>query len=145
MRRQSDIPNIKQFSRYCYYAGLGMGGFLFLFLFLFYYYHPDILHILPPDPFYSSTGYYCFGCGGTRAVNALLHGRILKSLHYHPFVLYAAVLYVLFMVSHTLNILTKGKVSAMRFRPGYFYFGAALIILQCLVKNFLKWRFGICL
>ncbi|MFR1833570.1 MAG: DUF2752 domain-containing protein [Lachnospiraceae bacterium] len=37
------------------------------------------------------TGLYCPGCGGTRAVQALLSGQIGKSLYYHPFVLYAAV------------------------------------------------------
>ena len=46
-------------------------------------------------------GIYCPGCGGTRAVLALLQGRPLLSLWYHPFVLYAAVLYACFMLSHT--------------------------------------------
>lgn len=46
-------------------------------------------------------GIYCPGCGGTRAVLALLHGKPLLSLWYHPFVLYAAVLYACFMLSHT--------------------------------------------
>lgn len=27
---------------------------------------------------------YCIGCGGTRAVSALLHGNLLKSLRYNP-------------------------------------------------------------
>lgn len=46
-------------------------------------------------------GIYCPGCGGTRAVLALLQGKLLLSLWYHPFVLYAAVLYAGFMLSHT--------------------------------------------
>lgn len=46
-------------------------------------------------------GIYCPGCGGTRAVLALLQGKPLLSLWYHPFVLYAAVLYAGFMISHT--------------------------------------------
>jgi hypothetical protein len=31
--------------------------------------------------FYQATGYYCAGCGATRALHALLHGRVLEALH----------------------------------------------------------------
>jgi hypothetical protein len=30
---------------------------------------------------YAATGYYCAGCGATRALHALLHGRVLDALH----------------------------------------------------------------
>jgi len=30
---------------------------------------------------YQTTGLYCAGCGATRAVHALLHGRVLEALH----------------------------------------------------------------
>jgi hypothetical protein len=30
---------------------------------------------------YNSTGYYCAGCGATRACHALLHGRLLEAAH----------------------------------------------------------------
>jgi hypothetical protein len=30
---------------------------------------------------YQATGYYCAGCGATRAIHALLHGRVLDALH----------------------------------------------------------------
>lgn len=44
-----------------------------------------------PCLFQLITGLYCPGCGGTRAVKALLRGEFLTSLHYHPLVLYMAV------------------------------------------------------
>lgn len=31
--------------------------------------------------FYETTGYYCAGCGATRALHALLHGRLTDALH----------------------------------------------------------------
>lgn len=34
---------------------------------------------------------YCPGCGGTRAVDAILHLRILSSLFYHPLVIYVVI------------------------------------------------------
>ena len=40
----------------------------------------------PPCLFHLATGYYCPGCGGTRAITSLLHGQILNSFLYHPVV-----------------------------------------------------------
>ncbi len=31
--------------------------------------------------FHALTGYYCAGCGATRALHALLHGRVLEAAH----------------------------------------------------------------
>jgi hypothetical protein len=37
--------------------------------------------IYPQCLLYQTTGLYCAGCGATRAVRALLHGRVLDALH----------------------------------------------------------------
>ncbi len=44
-----------------------------------------------PCFFQAVTGFYCPGCGGTRAVKALLQGDFWKSICYHPLVPYAAL------------------------------------------------------
>lgn len=62
-----------------------------------------------PCVFHLLTGYYCLGCGGTRAVRALLHGEILKSLYYHPLVLYMAVIAVWYLVSLVISKWKKQK------------------------------------
>lgn len=50
---------------------------------LYWMFHmPCIFHLL--------TGWYCPGCGGTRAVKYLLQGKLLLSFQYHPLVLYMA-------------------------------------------------------
>ncbi len=53
------------------------------------------LWIFPPDGcvLHNLTGYYCPGCGGTRAIHALLHGHIVRSFFYHPIVVYTAVFF----------------------------------------------------
>jgi hypothetical protein len=37
--------------------------------------------VYPECLLYNATGFYCAGCGATRAMYALLHGRVLVALH----------------------------------------------------------------
>ncbi len=53
---------------------------------------------LVPCVFHSVTGFYCPGCGGTRAVAVLLEGNVFASVCYHPIVAYAAGFYVVYGV-----------------------------------------------
>lgn len=41
--------------------------------------------------FHSTTGWYCAGCGSTRATHMLTHGEILASLRQNPLVLFLGV------------------------------------------------------
>lgn len=59
----------------------------------------QILTKVPPCPLHAYTGYYCPGCGGTRATFALLHGHLIRSFVLHPFVPYTAVFGGWFMLS----------------------------------------------
>ena len=89
-------------------------------------------------PLYSLTGLFCPGCGGTRALRLLFEGRILASVICHPFVLYGVAVFSTFMISHTLRILTRGKIKGFAYRHIYIKIAVALLILNVLVKN-LAW------
>jgi hypothetical protein len=54
-------------------AALGVGAVLFFF-------NPSAYVFYPRCQFHALTGLYCPGCGGTRAVYQLLHGRVLLAL-----------------------------------------------------------------
>ena len=48
-------------------------------------------------------GIPCPGCGGTRAIWSLLHGRVLQAVYYNAFAVYGAVWYLLFFISQTVQ------------------------------------------
>ena len=52
------------------------GGAAFLFAV-----NPSQHAVYPQCLLYNATGIYCAGCGATRALYALLHGRVLEALH----------------------------------------------------------------
>jgi len=49
---------------------------------------------LPPCPFFSATGLFCPGCGNTRALHALVHGRVAQCVG-HNALLIPALVYLL--------------------------------------------------
>lgn len=93
--------------------------------------------VFAPCIFHSLTGLYCPGCGGSRALTALVHMDVLKSVIYHPFVLYGGGLYTVFMVTHTVKWLSHGKIKGLKYRDRYVYFGVALVIGNWILKNLL--------
>lgn len=103
-----------------------------------------ILPIMPEVPcfFWKVFGAYCPGCGGTRALINMLQGRFLKSLWYHPLIMYCVVVYGWFMISHTLRKLHIIK-NGMKYRDGYMYGALAVIAINFVLKNVLKFCFGI--
>lgn len=95
-----------------------------------------------PCVFHAMTGYYCPGCGGTRAVGYLLTGHLIKSFIYHPLIAYVGIGGTVFMVSHTLQVLSKGKIKGMKFRNGYVYGMLIILIVQFVLKNALVYFWG---
>lgn len=136
------IHNLEQISKLCYYAGLGIGFIGLTCMILISAFNISISEIIPECVFHAATGYYCPGCGGTRAVIALLHGDLLTSWYYHPFVIYMTIYYFLYEISNSFSIVTRGRVRGLRFCPLVFYIGIVIIIAQWLIKNYLRFRYG---
>jgi len=93
--------------------------------------------MLTSCPFYNITGFYCPGCGGTRAFFALLSGEVIKSFLLHPFVLYVFVMLAAFAVAHLLSLISHGKIRRLKARPIYLWIALGIVIVNFLVKNIL--------
>lgn len=58
--------------------------------------------VYPECMLYKTTGIYCAGCGATRAIYALLHGRVLEALHDNALLVAALPLLLYVVGSHLL-------------------------------------------
>lgn len=98
---------------------------------------------LPPRLFHLITGYYCPGCGGTRAVKALLKGRFLLSAYYHPLVPYAAVIYLSFMLTQSAERISRGKLAiGMHYHNRFLWTALAVLAGNFILKNMLHCFYG---
>jgi len=90
-----------------------------------------------PCLFHVFTGLYCPGCGGTRAVKALLTGHPVISFFYHPLVPYCALVALVFLCSYLIFWLTKKQRFRLYLHDGYVYAGVGIIVLNFVIKNYL--------
>ncbi len=110
----------------------------------------DFIHGIDLCTFHRVTGYYCPGCGITRACFALAGGQVLKSILYHPLPLYLLILYAAWMgfITYRLGLARAGKeFSAQKNRLIYrrfeiaIYVMVAILLLQWVIKLLLQMIF----
>lgn len=84
--------------------------------------------------------FYCPGCGGTRALNTLLHFQIIDSLRYNPILIIILIDILFSIISKYIEIIKqqrykyymlrfKGKVYILIFLIGYTIIRNILLIL----------------
>ncbi|NCB93838.1 MAG: DUF2752 domain-containing protein [Clostridia bacterium] len=105
-----------------------------------------LIRLYPPCIFHALSGAYCPGCGGTRAVLELLHGHVLRSLWYHPIVFYTAALYGWYLISNTIEWLSRGKLSIGSGYHRWYGTAAVMIVIgNCVLRNLLLFVFHVTL
>lgn len=83
------------------------------------------------------TGLYCPGCGGTRALYYLIHGRILQSIKYNLFTIYLVVVALIFYVSQSIRYISKGRIKGLHFNKWITIAGLIIIVVNFAIKNIL--------
>lgn len=121
---------------YFYIVGWMFVGAFALFMVAACVFHWNILQVFPPCTFHDVTHYYCPGCGATRAVIAVLRGRFLLALFYHPFIPYIAVVGGWFMISQTIERLSGHRIAiGLHYRHIYLWAALGLIFANWIIKN----------
>lgn len=98
------------------------------------------LHWPFPCPFDSLLHIPCLGCGATRALRALVQGRLWESALWHPAVPFFAAEAAVFLISQTLGRMSRGRVRMLTFNDVYVYALLAVILLQWIIKLLTGWR-----
>ena len=121
---------------------LGLAAILVVAAAVFFirYFHISLTGPLFACPIRALTGLFCPGCGGTRALALLFKGRILGSLLCHPLVIYGLAVFFVFMGSHTLEIISRGRIRGLTYRHIYIKIAVGILIVNVLAKN-IAWLF----
>ncbi len=97
----------------------------------------------PTCPFLALTGMYCPGCGGLRAVHALVHGEVGTALERNPLVVGVAVLVGLVWFGWLLRLLGVRQSWAVPGRgsgsPVAVWSALALVLVFAVVRNLPGW------
>ena len=94
---------------------------------------------------YTYTGLYCPGCGDTRALHALTHGRILQAFDYNllfPFIVIILAWY--YLVGLTTLLFRKRVMWIPESIPRWGAIGiGVVIVLFTVLRNIHTWPFSI--
>ena len=111
-------------------AALLLGGAATLFAF-----NPTTTRLFPPCLFRAATGLHCPGCGSTRALHHLLHGRVATAFDFNP-LLVASLPFVAYA-------LVRGAVRtrrAPRPLPAWAIWGLFVVVLAFGLLRNLPWK-----
>lgn len=81
---------------------------------------------------------YCPGCGGTRAIEAFLHGNFIHSFLCHPIIIYWFLLFLAYFLpaTYTFVLRRNGKIY-YKFHTASLWIMLVIIVLNFVLRNIL--------
>ena len=97
---------------------------------------------LPACSFHRLTGWFCPGCGMTRASHAALHGRFAEAFRFNPLGVLAMPLVAAILVFHLPRWLRgQSDIPFMRIRAHALWGITALVAIYWILRNLPIWPF----
>ncbi|MBQ9744822.1 MAG: DUF2752 domain-containing protein [Clostridia bacterium] len=93
--------------------------------------------------FFRVTGFYCPGCGGTRAVFAILRFDIASAIKYNVTVPFGIFVYLYYNIRSVIACIDNEKDYFIKQKYILCIILAVVIVLNCIVKNVLYHGWGI--
>lgn len=127
-----------------YYIALLLVLLFVLFLFIYHYNDFSFYGIRTDCGFKVLFHCYCPGCGGSRALDAFLHGKILTSALSHPAIITTFCLFMAYFLPATYTFLIKrnGKLY-YKFHAFSLWILLIVIVLHFVIRNILLIAFHI--
>lgn len=107
------------------------------------FYHVKIVFGFAPCFFAEKLHMYCPGCGGTRAVLALLNFRIIRSILCQPMVAYGAGLCTYYYIGAIITIVKNNGKTYCKFKDWTLWLLLIILVVFFIVRNVLLIFWGI--
>lgn len=100
--------------------------------------YPELVIIekMCPCYLYTLLDFYCPGCGGSRSVAALVHGKFIVCAVNFPLVAYSVLMYLWFMISQTVQRISNNHCKVgLRWRMAYLWIALGILLAHFVLKN----------
>lgn len=132
------FPNIGDVQNSRVRTSLFWGGSAVLTAALVVVYHwdPETAGFFPVCPFRTVTGYYCPGCGMTRALHQLMHGNILLAANYNLLFVVSAPFCAYWCISQFTFVVFGYNLPRVRIPDKLLWAAPILVVAFGVIRNF---------
>jgi len=97
----------------------------------------ELVGLLPPCPFNSLFGIRCAGCGATRSLSSLFHGKFWAAIYFNPLFVIALFIFLLCFIKFIFKAL-KQNYTPPTYKLSNIKIIAIAVIIVCfiVVRNF---------
>ena len=123
------LQRLRRAAPYALVAGVAGG------LAMLYVWDPATTGMYPPCPFRALTGYYCPGCGSTRATHQLLHGHVGNALRLNPLMVISLPLLAYAVAAAKWPGIQVGWIRRITSTPAWPLAILVVVVLYWLLRN----------